>query len=114
MMKKMISTLAQTNNSLNLNTYHATGFMKVQEGSAQLQQTTETFKSINEAMQQVANHVVRMMQNVQGIAKEGKEFNASIQEITAITKEASAGVQGTEQLATLSTELDALVKQYKL
>lgn len=55
-----------------------------------------------------------MMQNVQGIAKEGQEINASIQEITAITQEASAGVQGTEQLATLSTELDALVKQYKL
>ncbi|WP_431026774.1 methyl-accepting chemotaxis protein [Lysinibacillus sp. LZ02] len=129
-----ITTIVQTiqQDSKNVNTSLATGFSKVQEGSAQLQQTTETFISINEAMQQVANHVVRMMQNVQGMAEEGQEINASIEEINAITQEASASVQetaatavqssalikevsrGTEQLATLATELDALVKQYKL
>ncbi|WP_332645642.1 methyl-accepting chemotaxis protein [Lysinibacillus sp. 54212] len=126
----IVSTIQRDSSNVNLSL--EAGFLKVQQGSSQLQQTTATFNSINTAMQGVATHVENMLLNVHGMADEGQEIHASIQEVTVITEQASAGVQetaataiqsselikevsrGTEQLASLATELDILVKQYKL
>lgn len=108
------------------------GHAEVSAGSEQLQTTAETFNAINEAMQHVAENILLVIDNVGNMAAESQTINAAIQEISAITEEASAGIEettatavqsselinevssGTERLATLATELDTLVKQYKL
>ena len=118
--------------SKNVNSSLATGFSEIREGSVQLQQTVETFISIKEAMHQVSNHVIHVMDNMREMTDESKEINASLQEMSAITQQSTAGIEettatalqsselmnevakGTEQIANLSTALDALVKQYKL
>ena len=118
--------------SKNVNSSLATGFSEIREGSVQLQQTAETFISIQEAMHQVANHAIHVMDNMREMTDESKEINASLQEMSAITQQSTAGIEettatalqsselmnevakGTEQLANLVTALDALVKQYKL
>ena len=118
--------------SKNVNSSLATGFIEIKEGSVQLQQTVETFISIKEAMYQVSNHVIHVMDNMREMTDESKDINSSLQEMSAITQQSTAGIEettatalqsselmnevakGTEQLANLSTALDALVKQYKL
>ncbi|WP_413367970.1 methyl-accepting chemotaxis protein [Lysinibacillus sp. 3P01SB] len=108
------------------------GYAEASAGSAQLQTTANTFNSINEAMQHVAENILLVIDNIGNMATESQTINAAIQEISAITEEASAGIEettataiqsselitevsnGTERLAALATELDTLVKQYKL
>lgn len=108
------------------------GYAEASAGSVQLQTTANTFNSINEAMQHVAENILLVIDNIGNMAAESQTINAAIQEISAITEEASAGIEettataiqsselitevsnGTERLAALATELDTLVKQYKL
>jgi methyl-accepting chemotaxis protein len=108
------------------------GYAQATTGSEQLQTTADTFHAINEAMQHVAENILLVIGNIGNMAAESQTINAAIQEISAITEEASAGIEettatavqsseliieftnGTERLAALATELDTLVKQYKL
>ncbi|KGR81956.1 methyl-accepting chemotaxis protein [Lysinibacillus odysseyi] len=108
------------------------GYSEASAGSAQLQTTADTFHAIDEAMQRVADNILLVITNIGNMAAETQTINAAIQEISAITEEASAGIEettattvqsselinevssGSERLAALATELDTLVKQYKL
>ena len=108
------------------------GYAEASAGSAQLQTTAETFKAINEAMQHVAENIRFVISNIGNMTNESQTIHAAIQGISAITEEASANIEettatavhsselisevsnGAERLAALATELDALMKQYKL
>ncbi|MER1998943.1 MAG: methyl-accepting chemotaxis protein [Lysinibacillus sp.] len=108
------------------------GFVQVEEGSAQMKQTTGTFQEITLSVETMQHNINNVIEKVQKMATDGQEISATIQEITAITEETSASLEETtattvesshlianvsqeaNELMLLADDLHAIVKQYKL
>lgn len=108
------------------------GFTQVEEGSAQMQQTTGTFQQITSSVDTMQHNIADVLAMVQKMASDGQDISASLQEITAITEETSASLEETtattiesshlitnvsqeaKDLLKLADDLHEIVKQYKL
>lgn len=108
------------------------GYKEVEEGSAQIQTTHETFMNIQGALKEMVDSIVAVAENLSTIAADSQEMSGSIQEIAAISEEAAAGIEETtaaseetsssmeeisasaEQLSILAEELNQMVQQFKL
>ncbi|SDK01710.1 methyl-accepting chemotaxis protein [Sediminibacillus albus] len=108
------------------------GYKEVEQGTAQIKTTGETFKGINTSVTSMANNVQTVSNNLATIAASSQEMNASIEEIASISEESAAGVEQTsassqqtssameevsassEQLASLAEKLNRLIGQFKI
>ncbi len=108
------------------------GYQEVEEGTAQIEETGETFKKINGAVQDMVTSIQTVTSNLADISTSSQEIHTSVEEIASISEESAAGVEETsasaeqasssmeevsdnaEQLAKLSEELNGLVKKFKL
>ncbi|WP_114352108.1 methyl-accepting chemotaxis protein [Saliterribacillus persicus] len=108
------------------------GYQEVEEGTAQIEETGETFKKINGAVQDMVTSIQTVTGNLADISTSSQEIHTSVEEIASISEESAAGVEETsasaeqasssmeevsdnaEQLAKLSEELNGLVKKFKL
>lgn len=108
------------------------GFATIETGTAQLSDTAETFREIEESVLQMDAFTKQVLGQLQAMSSEGQVINQSMQEISAITEETTASVEETtatvietsatmsnvatttEQLAELADKLNKIVKEYKI
>jgi len=108
------------------------GYTEVEQGSAQLMTTNETFHEINSAVTEMAQSIQVVSDNLSEIAAANQEMNGSIENIASVSEEAAAGVEQTtastqqtsssmeevagssEDLAKLAEELHEIVRRFKL
>lgn len=109
-----------------------TGYKEVEQGTSQIQETEETFKSISDAVTEMVDNIKHIASNLTDIADGSEQTTSSIQDIAAISEESAAGVEETsaqaeettsamedisgysEHLKELADELHGLVLQFKL
>lgn len=105
---------------------------EVEEGTAQITATGDTFSHINTAMTDMTTHIKQVSTVLSEVVASTQEINTSIQEIAAVSEESAAGVEETSAssqqassameevassssgLAGLAEELNGLVRQFKL
>lgn len=101
------------------------GYEEVQEGTARIQQTSETFDEIKNLMNQMIHHVEKNFSNLKQITRNSEEMSRSIQEIASVSEEASAGIEETsastqqtmssmEEVAASSEQLSKLAEELKM
>lgn len=108
------------------------GYKEVEQGTAQIVTTGETFKKISDAVTDMVSRINQVSDNLSHITANSQEMNGSIQEIAAISEESAAGVEQTsastqqtnsameevaassDDLAKLAEELNGLVNQFKI
>lgn len=108
------------------------GYTEVEEGSAQIVTTGETFKEISSSVTDMVQNISAVSDNLAEIVANSRQMNSSIEEIASVSEEAAAGVEETaasaeqssgsmeemagssEHLAKLAEELNDLIGQFKL
>ncbi|WP_010098512.1 methyl-accepting chemotaxis protein [Ornithinibacillus scapharcae] len=108
------------------------GYQEVQQGTAQIEATNQTFGHINEAIVDMVYSITTISENLSEIAANTQEMTGSIEEIASISEESAAGIEQTaassqqtssimeevsgssEQLALLAEKLNELIRQFKL
>ncbi|PIC76380.1 chemotaxis protein [Sporosarcina sp. P19] len=108
------------------------GYEEVEKGTNQINNTTETFNGISNAVTEMVRHIHTVTENLSEIAGNSQKMRGSIEEIAAISEESSAGVEQTSassqqtsssmeevagssrQLAELAEKLNGMVLQFKL
>lgn len=108
------------------------GYQEVEEGTAQIDTTGETFQAINNAVTDMASHIKHVAENLSEMATNSEHINRSIEDIAAVTEESAAGVEETaasaeesfssmeevssssKHLAKLAEELNHVVGQFKI
>jgi len=109
-----------------------TGYEEVKRGTAQLDQTSETFEQISSAVEDMIDNITTISNNLNQLADGSETINASIDEMASISQESAAGVEQTtatveetaatmdeiarsaNQLAGLAEELNGQLKQFKI
>ncbi|WP_445661525.1 methyl-accepting chemotaxis protein [Bacillus sp. FSL K6-3431] len=107
-------------------------YKEVEQGTNQIQATSETFEHIHIALIKMVSSINIVIGNLSNISDESEGINSAIQEIAAISEEASAGVEQTsatsqqvsssmeevadrsDELSTLAEQLNDLVRKFKL
>lgn len=108
------------------------GYEEVIKGTDQIKTTGETFDGIKNAVNDMANSIEVVSENLASILETSKKMNRSIEDIAAISEEAAAGIEQTSasvqqtsssmqeladsshELSNLAVELDGLVKEFKI
>ncbi|WP_432361303.1 methyl-accepting chemotaxis protein [Sporosarcina sp. UB5] len=108
------------------------GYVEVEKGTEQLQETGKTFTEIREAIIEVAGHISTVSENLADIAANSEEMSGSVQEIAAISEQSAAGVEQTSasvqqtsssmeevagssaQLAQLAEDLNGHIRRFKV
>lgn len=108
------------------------GYAEVEQGTAQIEITGETFNEISSAITEMVQSIQAVSVNLSEIAANSQEMNGSIEEIASVSEEAAAGVEQTaasaqqtsgsmeevagssDHLAKLAEELNELVGRFKL
>ncbi|MDX8045547.1 HAMP domain-containing methyl-accepting chemotaxis protein [Gracilibacillus sp. S3-1-1] len=108
------------------------GYEQVEAGSTQIEKTGETFKQINQAVNEMVSSMQTVTSNLSEMASSSEAMTSSVEEIASISEESAAGVEETtasaeeasslmeevssnsEELAKLADQLNGLVKQFKI
>lgn len=108
------------------------GYEEVMKGTEQIKTTGATFNGIKNAVNDMANSIEVVSENLASILETSKEMNRSIEDIAAISEEAAAGIEQTSasvqqtsssmqeladsshELSNLAVELNGLVKEFKI
>ncbi|TFB14221.1 HAMP domain-containing protein [Filobacillus milosensis] len=108
------------------------GYSEVEKGTEQIKATGETFDKITGAVNNMADRIQAVTNNLSTISSNTQEMNSSVQEIASISEESAAGVEETsasaeqvnssmeevasssDELSKLAEELNGLVRQFKL
>lgn len=108
------------------------GYTEVEEGTAQIRTTGQTFNEISRSVTSMVNEIQHISGNLESIAANSEIMNGSIEEIAAVSQESAAGVEETsaasqqisssmeevsgnaEHLAVLAENLSQMVSQFKL
>lgn len=108
------------------------GYKEVEQGTAQIIVTGETFEKISFAVTEMSSRINTVSENLSNIVENSNNMNNAIQDIAAISEESAAGVEQTaasseeasssmvevasssDELAKLAEELNNLVRQFKL
>ncbi|MEI3605136.1 methyl-accepting chemotaxis protein [Pseudogracilibacillus sp. SE30717A] len=108
------------------------GYKQVEQGTNEIETTSEKFDGINKAVTDMVDNVKIVSSSLASIATNSYEMNGTIEDIAAISEESAAGVEQTsastqqtsaameevavnsKELANLATELNDLVHHFKL
>lgn len=108
------------------------GYEEVEKGTSQIETTGDTFMGINQAVQEMVNHIKEISDSLTTMSAESQHMGGAIEEIAAVSEEAAAGIQQTSassqqtsssmeemarsssDLANLAEELNGLVRQFRL
>ena len=123
-------TIIQTESSVVANSLKD-GYSEVEQGTVQIETTSETFEEISSAVMRWYKHRFNI-ENLSEIAAGSQEMSSFVEEIASVSEEAAAGVEQTaasaqqasssmeevtgssEQLARLAEELNELVRLFKI
>jgi methyl-accepting chemotaxis protein len=116
----------------NVTTALQSGYEEVKRGTAQLDQTNETFEQISVAVEDMILNINTISSNLNKVAHSSKSINAAIDEMASISQESAAGVEQTtatveetaatmeeisksaNQLAGMAEELNSQLQQFKI
>lgn len=108
------------------------GYREVEQGTSQIQETTETFTEISTAIEDMVVSIQVVIANLADVSTDSDSMLGAIQEISAVAEESAAGIEQTsassqetsssmeeiasssEDLAVLAEELNNLIKEFKL
>ncbi|KAA9008583.1 methyl-accepting chemotaxis protein [Paenibacillus spiritus] len=108
------------------------GYQEVEQGTAQIHTTGETFNEISDAVREMAAGISGISRSLSDVTESTRKVGGFIEEIASVAEETAAGVQQTaasaeqasssmegvagssEHLAKLSEELRELVQQFKI
>lgn len=109
-----------------------TGYTEVEEGTAQINTTGQTFNKISKSVTDMVKEIQQISGNLESIAVNSEVMSGSIEEIASVSEESAAGVEETsaatqqisssmeevagnsEHLAALAEDLSQMVNQFKL
>ncbi|MEK4495457.1 methyl-accepting chemotaxis protein [Ureibacillus sp. FSL W8-0352] len=129
-----ITTLVQNiqHESTSVSQSLQSGYKQIEQGSEHMNTTTETFRNIQLSVFNMIEFIHTIIRNIEQMAEEGQDINASLQEILAISEESTVGIEettatvrsssklmneianGTKQLSQLANDLNSIVNQYKI
>ncbi|SFJ82484.1 methyl-accepting chemotaxis protein [Halobacillus dabanensis] len=69
------------------------GYMEVEQGSKQIEETGRTFNSIHSSVSEMAGRIQGIASHLTDIANDSQKMDTSIEEIASVSEEAAAGVQ---------------------
>jgi len=116
----------------NVTTALQSGYEEVKKGTAQLNQTNETFDQISEAVEEMILNINTISGNLNKVAQNSESINISVDEMASISEESAAGVEQTtatveetaatmeeisrsaNQLAGMAEELNIQLQQFKI
>ena len=108
------------------------GYAEVEEGSAQIKTTGQTFNKISRSVTSMVGEIQQISDNLESIVVNTEIMGSSIEEIAAVSQESAAGVEETsaatqqisssmeevsgnsEHLASLAEDLSQMVNQFKI
>lgn len=108
------------------------GYKEVEQGTNEIETTSEKFNGINKAVTDMVDNVKSVSSSLASIAANSQEMNGTIEDIAAISEESAAGVEQTSastqqtsaameevaessnELANLAMELHELIRHFKL
>lgn len=108
------------------------GYEEVKRGTAQLDQTNETFDQISNAVEDMIENITTISTNLHHLAQNSETINVSIDDMASISQESAAGVEQTtatveetaatmdeiarsaNQLAGMAEELNTQLQQFKI
>jgi len=108
------------------------GYTEVEQGTAHIQATDDTFNEISAAITNTGNSINEITTRLSDIVENSVKVGSSIENIAAISEQSAAGVQqstaateetnaamqevagNSEELAKLAEELNKLIEQFKL
>ncbi|MGB6177794.1 methyl-accepting chemotaxis protein [Carnobacterium sp.] len=108
------------------------GYAEVEEGTAQIKTTGQTFAKISRSVTGMVTEIQSISDNLESIVVNTEIMGSSIEEIAAVSQESAAGIEETsaatqqisssmeevsgnaEHLATLAEDLSQTVNQFKL
>lgn len=108
------------------------GYAEVEEGTAQIKTTGQTFNKISKSVTDMVKEIQQISGNLESIAVNSEIMSGSIEEIASVSEESAAGVEETsaatqqisssmeevagnsEHLAALAEDLSQMVNQFKL
>lgn len=109
-----------------------TGYQEVENGTHQIEVTGEKFNEINAAINQMADHINVVYENIASISSRSQEMNRAVEDIAATSEESAAGIEETSaasqqtsasmeavadnsnDLSMLAEKLNKLVQQFRL
>lgn len=109
-----------------------TGYAEVEEGSAQIKTTGQTFNKISSSVTGMVKEIQQVTGNLERVAANAEIMGGSIEEIAAVSEESAAGIGKTsaatqqigssmeevsgnsEHLASLAEDLTQMVNQFKI
>ncbi|KMY28540.1 chemotaxis protein [Lysinibacillus xylanilyticus] len=116
----------------NVTTALQSGYEEVKRGTAQLNQTNETFDQISGAVEEMILNINTISGNLNKVAQNSESINVSVDEMASISQESAAGVEQTtatveetaatmeeisrsaNQLAGMAEELNIQLQQFKI
>lgn len=108
------------------------GYAEVEEGTAQIKATGQTFTKISRSVTSMVSEIQQISNNLESIVANTEIMGGSIEEIAAVSQESAAGVEETsaatqqisssmeevsgnsEHLAALAEDLSQMVNQFKI
>ncbi|WP_285399814.1 HAMP domain-containing methyl-accepting chemotaxis protein [Lysinibacillus sp. fls2-241-R2A-57] len=116
----------------NVTTALQSGYEEVKRGTAQLNQTNETFEQISGAVEDMILNINTISSNLNKVAENSESINAAIDEMASISQESAAGVEQTtatveetaatmdeisksaNQLASMAEELNSQLQKFTI
>ncbi|MDM5250374.1 HAMP domain-containing methyl-accepting chemotaxis protein [Lysinibacillus sp. G4S2] len=116
----------------NVTTALQSGYEEVKRGTAQLNQTNETFEQISGAVEDMILNINTISGNLDKVAENSESINAAIDEMASISQESAAGVEQTtatveetaatmdeisksaNQLASMAEELNSQLQKFTI
>ena len=116
----------------NVTTALQSGYEEVKRGTAQLNQTNETFEQISGAVEDMILNINTISGNLNKVAQNSESINAAIDEMASISQESAAGVEQTtatveetaatmdeisksaNQLASMAEELNSQLQKFTI
>ena len=108
------------------------GYKEVEQGTNEIETTSEKFNGINKAVTDMVTNVQSISSSLTSIVANTQQMNSTIEDIAAISEESAAGVEQTSastqqtsaameevsessnELANLATKLNDLIRHFKL
>lgn len=108
------------------------GYIEVEQGSQMIKTTSEAFKDIDESIERMVLNIKEAAERLANVTAGSKDMNQSIEEIAAISEQSASAVEQSsastqqinssveefagraKELATLSEELNNVIKNFKL
>jgi methyl-accepting chemotaxis protein len=106
---KIVSSIQLESNEVSVSLKK--GYQEVDKGSKQIQTTGKTFQEIDEVVSRMSKRIKGISNNLENIASDSQQMNASIQEIASVSEEASAGIQ---QVSASSLQASNVIKEVSL